>query len=268
MATENARPPAQVGRYVISTQLKTVFSILMFLGVAGFVVGLIHDPQRAWLSYLLAFFFFTTLCLGGLFFAALQHATKAGWSVNVRRITEALVAFLPWAALAAAVFLIGAPKIYDWLDKAKVAADPILSAKHAYLGATSFIFRLVLFFGAWMYFAKIIVGRSIAQDTTGDENITHGLVKWSLAFIIFFGLSYSLFGVDFMMSVEPHWYSTVYGVYLFGGLFQATMAFLILVILYLRKQNLLNGYVKDDHLHDLGKLLFAMTIFWAYIAFS
>lgn len=267
MANENAKP-AQVGRYVVSTELKTVFSILMFLGLAGLVVGLIHDPQRVWMAYLLAFFYFTSLALGGVFFAALQHATKAGWSVNVRRLTEALTSFLPFAALAAAVFLIGAPKLYEWLDKAKVAADPILSGKSAYLGATSFVIRLVLFFGVWLYFAKVLVGKSIAQDSSGDENITHSLNKYSIAFLMFFALSYSLFSVDFLMSVEPHWYSTIYGVYLFAGLFQATMAFLILVILYLKKQNLLNGYVTEDHLHDLGKLLFAMTVFWAYIAFS
>ena len=266
-ATENAKP-GQPGRFVVSSELKTVFSILMFIGVAGLVIGLIHDPKRVWMAYLLAFFYFTSLALGGVFFSALQHVTKAGWSVNIRRLTESLTSFLPFAALGAALFLIGAPKLYEWLNKTKVAADPILTGKEAYLSGPAFVVRLVLFFGVWLYFAKVLVGKSIAQDTSGDDSITYKLGKLSIAFLLFFALSYSLFSVDLLMSVQPHWFSTIYGVYTFAGLFQATMAFLILVILYLKKQNLLNGYVTEDHLHDLGKFLFAFTVFWAYIAFS
>ncbi len=266
-AIENAKP-GQPGRFVVSSELKTAFSILMFVGVAGLVIGLMRDPKRVWMAYLLAFFYFTSLALGGVFFAAVQHVTKAGWSVNVRRLTESLTSFLPFAALGAVVFLIGAPKLYEWLDKAKVAADPVLSGKAIYLSGTSFVIRLVLFFGAWLYFAKMLVSKSIAQDTTGDDNNTHKLVNYSVAFLLFFALSYSLFSVDLLMSVQPDWFSTIYGVYTFAGLFQATMAFLILVILYLKKQNLLGGYVTEDHLHDLGKFLFAFTVFWAYIAFS
>ncbi len=264
-AHTNAGDP---GKFVISTNMRTTFSVCMFLGVAGLVVGLMRDPQRAWLAYLLAFFYFTSLALGGLFFTAIQHVTKAGWSVNVRRISESFTSFLPWAALSAVGLLIGAPKIYEWLHKEIVQADAILSHKSAYLNGTFFVVRLIVFFGIWIYFGKKMVDRSVEQDKSGDVNITHKQVGTGVAFILLFALSYSLFSVDLIMSCQPHWFSTIFGVYCFAGLFQATMAFMILSIIYMRRKGLLGGYVTDDHLHDLGKFLFAFTVFWAYIAFS
>src|SRR5262249_1701090 len=142
------------------------------------------------------------------------------------------------------------------------------SHKAAYLNGTAFVIRLIVFFGAWLWFKREIVGRSLEQDKSGDDNITHRLVKIGVAFLVVFALSYSLFSVDLIMSVQPHWFSTIFGVYCFAGLFQTTMCGMILVILYLKGKGQLNGFVDDNHLHDLGKFLFAFTIFWTYIAFS
>jgi len=268
MAAEKAKKHSDPGRYVVSSRMRTVIAICIFLGLAGMVVGLMRDPQRAWLAYLIAFFYFVSLALGGVFFTALQHLTKAGWSVNVRRIAESFTKFLPMGAIGAGVFLVGAPKVYEWLDSAKVHEDPLLLHKASYLNGTFFVIRLVLFFLLWLIFSKVIVGRSIRQDESGDVNLTHKQVGTSIAFILTFALSYSFFSVDLLMSTQPHWFSTIYGVYCFSGLFQSTMAFMILTVIYLRKKGLLSGYVTDDHMHDLGKLLFGFTVFWAYIAFS
>jgi hypothetical protein len=256
------------GQYTVSNRLKTVYASFCFLGLLAFVVTLINNPQRAWLAYLLPLFYFTSLALGGLFFASIQHVTKAGWSVNIRRISESFTAFLPLAALFTLIFLAGTPEIYKWLKPEKVAADPLLVHKAPYLNATFFVIRVVLFFGLWLWFKKLIVGRSLEQDKTGDVNITHKLVGTSIGFILVFALSYSFFSVDLLMSLEPHWFSTIFGVYTFAGLFQSTLAFLILTLLYLKSKGLMQSYVTADHLHDLGKFLFAFTVFWAYIAFS
>ncbi len=258
----------QPGKYVVSTRMKTFYSACTFLGLIGFVITLINNPERAWLAYLLALFFFTSLALGGLFFTAIQHASLAGWSVNIRRACESMSGFLPLGAVAALVFLIGAPHLYEWLQPAVVAADPLLQHKAPYLNQTFFIIRLVVFFGLWIYFAKMIVGRSLKQDIAGGDELTRNQVGISIAFLLVFALSYSFYSVDLLMSVQPHWFSTIYGVYCFAGLFQSSLAFVILVLLYLRKKGLLDGYVTDDHMHDMGKYLFAFTIFWAYIAFS
>ncbi len=264
----DGRSPAGPGQFIFTTQLKTIFSILMFIGAAGLVVGLMRDPQRMWIAYLVAFFYFTTLALGGLFFTAVQHVTKAGWSVNIRRLVEAFSAFLPYAAVGAVGLLFGAPKLFEWFDKAKVAADPMLAERTAYLSPTSFVIRLIIYFVGWILFSKIMIGQSVKQDETGDDNITNRLVKIAVGFLFFFALSYSVFSIDIIMGVQPDWSSNVFGVYTFAGLFQATMAFTILIVLYLKKHNCLNGYVTEDHLHDLGKFLFAFTVFWAYIAYA
>lgn len=260
----NAKP----GQLIVSTRMKTFYSICMFVGLITFLVGLNLNKERIWLAYLVSLFFFVSLALGGLFFTALQHATNAGWSVNIRRLPESMVSFLPYGFLFALGLLFGGHHIYHWFDSAKMHADPILVKKISYLNVGFFVVRLLLFFGLWLMFWFKIVCPSLKQDETGDENITHKLVPWSIGFLIVFALSYSLFSVDTLMSLDPHWYSTMYGVYTFAGLFQASLAFIILLALWLRGKGLVNGFIKLDHMHDLGKFLKGFTIFMAYIGFS
>jgi hypothetical protein len=257
-----------VGSFVISTRMKTVMAVSMFLGTVGFALALSTDSKRAWMAFLIPCFYFFSLAMGGMFFTAIQHVTKAGWSVNIRRICEGFTAFLPYAAVAVALLMIGAPELYKWLNPEIVAKDALIQHKTPYLNQTFFIIRVVLFFGLWLWFRRSIIGDSLKQDQSGDENITHGLVGKSIAFVLIFALSYSLFSVDLLMSLEPHWFSTIFGVYAFAGMFQSTMAFMILTILYMKSKGLLGNYVTADHIHDLGKFLFAFTVFWAYIAFS
>lgn len=256
------------GPLPVSQRIKTVSVALMFLGAITFAVMLMKDRDRAWHDYLAGYFYFFAISIGGLFFTSVQHLTKAGWSVTVRRFCEAFTAYLPVAAIGGLVLLFGAPSLYEWFDKAKVAADPLLQHKASYLNPTFFVIRLVLFFGMWLFFAKKMVGFSTEQDTTGDEALTVKTVPWSIAFLLTFALSFSLFGVDVLMSLQPQWFSTIFGVYLFAGLFQSTIATMILLIQYCQKKGLLNGYVDENHMHDLGKFLFAFTVFWAYIAYS
>ena len=256
------------GPLPVSQKMKTVSMVLMFLGIVAFAVTLMRDPARAWHDYLAGYFYFFAIALGGLFFSSVQYLTKAGWSVTVRRFCEAFTAYLPVAALGAIGLLFGSHYLYDWFDKAKVASDHLLAHKAPYLNPTFFVIRLVLFFGLWLFFAKKLIGFSTKQDVTGDESLTVKSVPWSIAFLLTFALSFSLFGVDVLMSLQPHWFSTIFGVYLFAGLFQSTIATMILFIQYCQKKGLLTGYVDENHMHDLGKFLFAFTVFWAYIAYS
>lgn len=260
--------PQDPGTMVVSPRLKTVYSVAIFLGLVILIGSFVRDSERAWHSYVTSYFYFVSLALGGLFFTAIQHVTKAGWSVNVRRICEAFTAFLPFAALGAVALFFGGPKLYEWFHTDAVAQDALLSHKASYLNKPFFAIRLVVFVGLWLWFAKVLVGRSVEQDKTRDESLTIKSVGTSIAFLLVFAISYSLFSVDTLMSLEPHWFSTIFGVYCFAGLFQATMAAMILTILYLQKKGKLLDYVNENHFHDLGKFLFAFTVFWAYIAFS
>lgn len=240
----------------------------MVVGLGAFVVALMVDSKRAWAGYLIGLFFSLSLALGGLFFTAIQHITKAGWSVNIRRLSEAFSAFLPVAFVLGLIFLIGSPQLYKWMDSAVVAKDPLLAHKAPYLNTVFFIIRVVVFFSLWIWFQRLIVGNSIKQDTTGDEALTVANLPNSIAFVLIFALSYSLFSVDTLMSAEPHWFSTIFGVYCFAGLFQSSLALLALFMIYGLKTGILKGFIDDNHLHDIGKFVFAFTVFWAYIAFS
>ncbi len=258
--------------WTASVRLKSVFSSFMFIGLISLVFALFDDKTRAWHAYLIGLFYFTSLALGGLFFASIQHLTNAGWSVNIRRITESLTAFLPWAAGLTVIFVLGNFnmdfQVYDWFNKDIIAKDGLLQHKEAYLNPTFFIIRTVIFFGLWLFLCKKIIGNSIKQDESGDVSLTHKAVPLSIAFLGVFALSYSLYSVDTLMSLEAHWFSTIFGVYCFAGLFQSTLAVIILIIGHLLKKGIINKYVNENHLHDMGKFLFAFTVFWAYIAFS
>lgn len=252
----------------VSSTFKAFFLILFGLGTAVFLYLLTTDKERAWHAYLTGYFYFFLLGIGGLFFSSIQHITKAGWSVNVRRFCESFTAFLPFAFLGALLLLLGGKSLFDWFHPDRVHADHLLEHKQSYLNPTFFAIRIVLFFLMWLLFNKKLTGGSLAQDKTGDESITHKSVGWSIGFLLFFSISFSLFSVDLIMALQPQWFSTIFGVYCFAGLFQSTMAAMILFIMYCRRQGLLTGYVDENHLHDLGKFMFAFTVFWAYIAYS
>ncbi len=262
---ENVSPQ----KFKLGNTPKIALAAMAGVGGALLVLGFILDRERAWHAYLTSFFYFTCLALGGLFFTAIQHAVAAGWSVNVRRLAESLTSFLPLTfLLGLPVVLFAGKDLYLWLNQDEVAKDAILSGKAAYLNQVFFVVRFVLFAGAWFFFARKIVGFSLEQDKDGADRWTEHAQKWSIAFLVVFALSFSLFSVDFLMSLEPHWFSTIYGVYCFAGLFQSTLAFLTLMALFVERQGLAKGLVTMEHVHDLAKFTKGFTVFWAYIAFS
>jgi hypothetical protein len=257
-----------LGQFILSSGMKTICYIFIVLGVATFVAGLAMHNDRVWTAYLVSFFFFVSLALGGLFFTALQHLTSAGWSVGIRRLPEAFTSFLPVTAVGAVLLFLGGSKLFVWLDPHAVAEDTILQAKTGYLNVTFWAIRLFVFFALWLFFKKNIIGNSLRQDVSGDENLTRRSLPFSIAFILIFAISYSLFSVDSLMSLQPHWFSTIFGIYCFAGLFQSTLALIAMTMIVMMHKGLVRGYITDHHLHDMGKFVFAFTIFYAYIAFS
>ncbi len=252
-------------------KIKTLSTVFIFIGGLIFISAFFFGMQeRVWHSYLLSYFYFMLLPLGGLFFMSVQHLTSAGWSVSVRRLSEALTAYLPVAGLLTLPLIYGAGSLYDWLDTAKVAKDPLLLHKIPYLNMTFFLIRLGVFFAGWIFFARKLVSFSLRQDQDGDVKWTKKSAKYSVGFLLFFALSLSLFSVDLIMSLDAHWFSTIFGVYVFAGLFQSVFAVLILLSYWLIQQegDKYKRWINENHLHDMSKFLFAATVFWAYIAFS
>ena len=250
-------------------KLKTVFSIFIFIGLISFFAGILIDAKRTWHAFLTSSLFVLFISLGGMFFTSVQHVSKAGWSVNIRRLMEGFSVYIPLGAVFAFALLFSGDHLYSWFNKETVAGDVLLQHKSAYLNWTFFLIRLVVFFAIWIVFSKILNSLSLKQDKTGDPEISNKSIPYSVAFLTLFALSFSFFTFDVLMSLEPHWFSTIFAVYCFAGLFHSFIAVLILLIIYFRRTGVLDKkIVNENHLHDLGKFLLGLTIFWAYIAFS
>ncbi len=233
----------------------------------SFVLGQ-SRPEQLYHSYLVAFLFGLSLALGGLFFVLIQYATRAGWSVVVRRLAEHAMGSLPlFALLWIPIGLLGFEHLYHhWAHPP--ADDAILASKQAYLNPTFFYLRAVAYLVIWSVMGMWFWRRSTAQDANHDPKITGRMQSVSAPSLILFALSVTYAAVDWIMSLDPHWFSTMFGVYFFAGCVVAIFAFLILMALRLQAGGLLENVVTWEHFHDLGKLLFAFVVFWAYIAFS
>lgn len=244
------------------------------LGAAGLIAGLLAALLSQELrhhffeAYLANFAYFLSLALGGLFFVLLQHLTRSGWSVAVRRVAEAVAATMPHLAIMAIPVLLGMHFLYEWTHEEAVAGDAILTGKSPYLNETFFILRIVLYFAVWILLANYYFRRSVAQDTSGDAQLTLRMERYSAPSMILYGFTVTFGAFDLLMSVDPHWFSTIFGVYYFSGAVVAILALLIVAMYILQSRGRLVRTVTVEHYHDLGKLLFGFTVFWAYIAFS
>ncbi len=236
------------------------------LGAAWALSG--SDHRQFYFSWLVSFMFFLSIALGGLFFVLAHFASKAGWSVAVRRIAEHAMATLPWFALLFVPVLFGMHDLFHWTHADAVAHDHLLQAKAPYLDTTFFYIRAAVYFVAWIALALYFARRSRAHDESGDHGITRRLQAVSAPGIAIFAVTVSFAAIDWLMTLDPHWYSTIFGVYFFSGAVVAIYSFMILVLTSMRRAGPMRGIVTVEHLHDLGKLLWAFTVFWTYIAFS
>ncbi|MBI5869273.1 MAG: quinol:cytochrome C oxidoreductase [candidate division Zixibacteria bacterium] len=218
-------------------------------------------------AYLTAFVFFLTLALGALFFVLLQHVTGAGWGVVVRRPAEAIAGVFPLFAVLSIPLLLNLHSLYPWTG-AEAAGDHVLAGKAAYLNVPFFLIRWIAYFGIWSLMAAYFRRTSARQDSSGDPALTIKMERLSAPGMVVFALTATFFSFDVLMSRDPHWYSTIYGVYLFSGSVVGFCALLPLLTMSLQRWGRIQHAVTREHYHDLGKLTFAFVVFWAYIAFS
>ena len=256
--------------FVFPQKLKALFAIFIFIGVTCFMAGLIFlDRQRVWSSFLVSSMFVFFLSLGGIFFTSVQYATKAVWSANLRRLMEAFGSYIPTGCFMALLLILAGDSLYVWMNPEIMSKDPVLASKTPYLNRLFFFIRLLIFSSLWIGFSKWLISCSLNQDHEKDSEVSlRKGFKISVAFLGVFALSFTFFSIDVLMSLEPHWFSTIFGVYCFAGLFQSFIAALILLTIYFMQRGAFTHLVNENHLHDLGKFLFGCTIFWAYIAFS
>ena len=243
--------------------------ITLIVGVValGLAAAMAWGTKQFFFSYLVAFCYFLSLAIGGLFFVIVQFATRAGWSVVVRRVAEHLMSTLPLFVPLFIPIAIGLHELYHWTHAEAVSTDPLLTAKSPYLNERGFYFRAAAYFAVWVTLARLFHARSIKQDSSGDVGLTKKMQVLSGPAIALFAFTVTFAAFDWIMSLDPHWYSTMFGPYFFAGAVVSEFALLAVLHILLQRAGGF-GQVNAEHYHDLGKLLFGFTVFWAYIAFS
>lgn len=262
------------GPAVFPARLRSLLLACTAIGVVVFAVALLMDPQRAWYSFLTNYVFFLILGLGGVFLVALEYITSATWTVALRRLPEAASAYLPAAFVLGIVLLIGVPHIYPW---AKAGYTGILThGKRIYFAMPFYSARTLIALAGWVAFSWWFVRNSTYQDTHpavleprpsfGKPVRIRG--KVAAAFLVFFAYSFTWCFVDWLMSLQPQWYSNMWGVYGFAGLFESSLALVMLWTVLMRRRQMFNGAVHDYHYVDLARMVHAFSIFMVYIGFA
>ena len=258
-----------------------VMRVAGLIGLAGLAVSLLiafvgpeHTWERFFRSYLVAFMYVLSLSLGAFFFVFVQHLTRAGWSVTVRRVAEALMANLMWIwvlfiPIAIAAVLSEKTHLYHWAIPSEVKGDKILEHKAPYLNITFWLIRAAFYFFVWALFARFFYRNSVAQDASGDPELSSRMQTFAAPAAILFALTQTFAAIDWVMSLEPHWFSTMWGVYFFSASCCGAFSTIIITLHLLQKSGRIQHSVTTEHFQDLGKMLFAFgVVFWAYIAYS
>jgi hypothetical protein len=264
--------------YKISKSTHLLSLVLIAIGLISTVYAFINDSHAAWTSLIFNNYFFLGISIFAVFFVALQHVAEAGWSTVIKRVPEAIMTFLPYAC-AVMIFIVVAAMlhwnhIYHWMEEGIMTEgapnyDKIIAGKEAYLNPIFFLVRSIIYVVVWIYCAKRLRDISLQGDLEGGigENSYNKGITVSAWFIVFFAVSSSMASWDWIMSIDTHWFSTLFGWYIFSEWSAIGFTTILLFCLFLKKQ----GYLKDLNdsiIHDLGKWVFAFSVVWTYMWFS
>ena len=235
-------------------------------------IHLLHQLQnRPWAALYVAALFFFVIALGSLAFYAIQRASQAGWSPMVFRVMEGITAYLvPGGILVFVLLVLSVMQmnhLFVWMDPDVMAKDELLQAKSSYLNPAFFLVRASLFLGGWILYREVSRRLSIGQDNAADNSKFARNFRWSAGFLVFYLVSESIMSWDWIMSVEPHWFSTLFGWYNFAGMIVSGISVIAMVTIYLKSRGYLPD-VNDSHIHDLAKFMFGFSIFWCYLWFG
>ncbi|MBT8314846.1 MAG: quinol:cytochrome C oxidoreductase [Maribacter sp.] len=232
----------------------------------------LHQLQnKPWAALYVAAFFFFMIALGALAFYAVQRASQAGWAPLLFRVMEGITAYLVPGGIIVFVILVLSVMhmnhLFVWMDADVVAHDKLLQGKAGFLNPTFFLVRAAIFLGGWIFYREISRRLSIKQDESDDNSNFKKNFKWSAGFLVFYLISESMMSWDWIMSVDPHWFSTLFGWYVFASMFVSGITVIAMVTIYLKSKDYLPE-VNDSHIHDLAKFMFGISIFWTYLWFS
>jgi hypothetical protein len=255
-------PPNTVGNFQKRALIAGGVFLLALVAIA-FV-----NPTRFFQAYLVGWTFWTGISVGSLALLMLQHMTGGGWGFVIRRVLEAATRLLPIMAVLFIPVIIGAHSIYEWTHQDVLEAHPVVKFKAPYLNVTFFIIRAVVYFAVWIALAYFLNRWSLAQDRTADNRYTKNMRVLSGPGMVALIFTVTFASVDWYMSLEPEWFSTIYGFIFVAAWALSALAFVIAVMASLTSQDPMKRVVAPLHFHDLGKLLLALVMLWSYFAFS
>lgn len=233
---------------------------------------LLHQLQnKPWAATYVAAFFFFMIALGALAFYAIQYAAQAGWSPVLYRVIEAVTAYLLPGSLIVLLLLALSGfhfnHLFVWMDPEVVKHDELIQGKSAYLNVPFFLIRAIIYIAGWNIFRYLLRRNSLKHDEADHNRWFKQSFKLSAGFLVFFIVTESMMSWDWIMSLDPHWFSTLFGWYVFASLFVSAITVIALITIYLKSRGYLE-YVNNSHIHDLAKFMFGISIFWTYLWFS
>ena len=244
------------------------------LALVGIILGAgeEHFLTRLITNGIINGFFFFAIGLGALFFLALNYAVEAGWYVVVKRVIESVALYLPYGiAVFGGVLLITSvlhgAHVYTWMDSEVVAEDKIIQGKSTYLNLIFFWIRTLVYFAVYLWFLRGFRNRSLEEDKVGGSKIHFKNYRQGATFLVFFAVFSSTSAWDWLMSIDVHWFSTLFGWYTFAGMWVSALVVIVLTVIYLKKLGYL-PQVNESHIHDIGKWIFAISFLWSYLWFS
>jgi hypothetical protein len=242
--------------------------IMLGIGVLILIMAFIFTPQRAFFDYLWIYLFMVSIAVGSLALVALEYLVGATWSTPFRRISEIFASMIPFLVILAIPLFFGIHDLFHWSHAEVVEHDAILTAKSPYLNVEFFTARTLFCLLIWIMFFFLITRNSQKQDEDGDVKYTKKNITLSTIFAPLFIVTITISAIDWAMSLEPHWFSTIFGVYYFAGTVIAALAATTFASVKLKEGGYLDSALGNDSFYSLGTLMFAFNIFWAYIAFS
>ena len=289
--------------FIFTKRAKLIFSVLMLIGVVAMVVGYSTDTSdhhnRFWANIFVNGFFYFAISLGALFFLALQYATEASYMVALKRVIEGISQYIFVGSGILIVFFAAGTfhlhHVYHWMDVSVLYEfvkestigtphpeylhemvdgavknshyDKIIAGKSAYLNQLFFWIRTLVYLGVWCYFANLFRKRSLLEDAQGGTKIHFRNMTYAAIFLVFFAFTSSTASWDWIMSIDTHWFSTLFGWYVFSGMWVSFLIVFVLLTIWLKNKGYLPN-VNKSHIHDAGKWMFAISFLWTYLWFS
>jgi hypothetical protein len=265
-------------QFEFTGKAKTFSIVAIVIGIAAIAYGFSDHElhERTFANLLLMAYYFATVCMSGAFFLAIQFVAQAGWSAAILRVPQAMARTLPIASLIL-IIVVGAGLYthnlyHHWnapglTDPASENYDKVIDGKSSFLNVPFFMFREVLFLGVYSFCAVLFAKLSYNEDLAGGLNSYTKSFKYSAMFLVFYGFTTPIFAFDNIMSLEAHWFSTMFGWYNFASMWVSSLAIIAVTIILLRKAGYMK-FVNNSHLHNLGQFIFGFSIFWTYVWFA